>query len=403
MRTCVNPEGPFDHSIYSPDDWPSDFCAIVDPMILRSADILLCGPPKEGQEDIWETIDLTALMAFFDLLVFEDKIPMIDYGATFSPAEGFKISALYDIVNSLQDSLGYPEKPLVTVHVGDTASQSAREKALIRLADHGEVGSNLSSSIYDELTALEHNWRPDLTVINPDYTAGECDTHKRIVTTFIYGGMLFGELAGQAGVPHCLHAKRSRLDLGVASNARSADYENEKELNLYLDKVYKAGLGQQGIPNKQAVAIPSVLPYLLHHEGHRQNIEALVLGALDMRHRDEVKRFRDWKRELVEGLRENPMPPEKVQKEMNEVAIGVANRFTPAAGKGINTIFKFLPIPEVWADRLWCWALRDIPHRHHLKLLFELQVADRAAQFSDRLSMLDKQLKPLWKKWPERA
>ena len=141
MRTFVT-HGPFDKEVQHPNDWPA-FGAIVDPMVLRAADVLLTGASKKDKtrdNALWQSLDFTALCAFFDLLVFEEQIPMVDYGATFSPDAGFTVSALYDIVNSLSESVQPGgEKPLVTVHVADKASEQARANALERLRHHGEV------------------------------------------------------------------------------------------------------------------------------------------------------------------------------------------------------------------------------------------------------------------------
>ena len=117
--------------------------------------------------------------------------------------------------------------------LADAASDRVREIALGLLQRHGQVDPVLSHSIYQEPTTFDHAWLPDLTDIHPDYQSGACQTEERVVTTFIYGGLLFGAFADQANAAHCLHDKRRRLDLEIArdESGRNVEAELEEALN----------------------------------------------------------------------------------------------------------------------------------------------------------------------------
>jgi hypothetical protein len=127
-------------------------------------------------------------------------------------------------------------------------------------------------------------------------------------------------------------------------------------------------------------------------EEHRPaTVNDLLVAALDLRQEPMSQQFAKWRRDAARTIAERLTVPPKTELELREVAAHLQRRLTSAASGGWTTTFRFVPIPDAWRARLWSWALRQRPGGGHVKLLFELQLADRSFARADRFRALEHQ------------
>lgn len=393
-------DGNYDAVIFDASEWNTrapGVDAIVDPMVFRVADVFLSGATgADDDRHLWSALsqNITSLLAFFDILTYSRQLPLIDYGMTFMAPEGYTVSRLYHMVNEIQGEIaGNEPQPLLSVHIDGLAHQNARDDALRKLKLHGAVDPAMVESVNTELSSFDHAWRPDLTALDQRYT-WTFDSPERRVETFIYGGLLFGYIADAAGLPHLLQGTRADLEEAVALGAEPAQVQDDERLDEALGELLATQLGNAGVKTLGRRGIPPVLPYLLN-QYQPQSPQELILRALELRRTSMMQEFRDWKNSCAKTFRETFVIQPEVERDIAAVADAIAARLTPAS-HGFTIMFKFLPVPNAWRDRLWNWALSSVPGRNHVKMLYRLQIADRAVASVDRDESLRRQLQAIW-------
>ncbi len=214
-------------------DWSSlsekKIDTIIDPMIVRSADLWLqgrAGVESGNSEEVWAALsqNIDSIEAFFDTLVLSERVPLIDYGITFDSNIGFEPKSLYKRINALAD-----EKLMLNVHVMGEASKIARTSVQEAFEKGRSFSTPLAKDIIGELSTYDHKWYPDLAFLGSELTEEETN-----VARFRYGLLLFGHFASMAKTGHLIQSKRARFFTAGSVGAKRASYELEPELRNEL-------------------------------------------------------------------------------------------------------------------------------------------------------------------------
>jgi hypothetical protein len=339
---------PADIAIRFEQDWAhlksEGIDTIVDPMIFRTAELFLAG--ESAHANAWTGIseNLQELVQFFDLLIYQDRLPMIDYGYTFHPDEGFEVSRLYDVLNQ-------PEQFIIGVAIETPAYEAARTEAITALENHGFVNDSLRDSIAAEMTAFDYQWRPNLgetleSLLTPDELA------QRRAMTFVYGGILFGVYADRVGAGHLLPSKRARLNIAVALDAPTARFANEQALYEQLDQTVSQ-LPEFKQQTVKLPAIPPVLPYLL--SSNPKNAFDLMQQALKLRNTDMVADLIECRRKLFADWQRGVMSSDFLR-DMRRVGMRLSDHLKPSTPPELTTSMMAYILKAVPVGRLWNWV-----------------------------------------------
>ncbi|MFI6296509.1 hypothetical protein ACIBEJ_33300 [Nonomuraea sp. NPDC050790] len=403
---------------------------IVDPMIYRTAEVFLAGPPARQADEpelawrdrlalAWRPIsqNVQELVSFLDLLVYVDHLPMIDYQYTF-PLEQFPGHRLQQVCNEACGS-----RVLSTIRVAEQPYREARDYAIEAMlaapreaspreasprgasprgasprgaSPRGERDSLADRDIEGELTAFDHQWRPPLPEIDPAY-AGTDDVPGRAVDTFLYGGALFGVYAKLASTAHLLQGKRARM---LGAGTVQGHYATEPDLFAAIDADFAEERGEKfDIPS-----LPSVLPLLIRSAGSPLE---LIQAAAALRNTAMAEETRNWRSRLVADWRAGAAVAANVSDDLRRLAerLRVAGEpYGPprpdveqfGGGDPVGTISVYLINAIPW-NRLWLWTLPNIPGKRHLKLLHRLHRAHSAyAHVPDYLRYVDRVLFRMW-------
>lgn len=268
---------------------------ILDPMILRSAELFFRGKPSDDNLTVWDdgiSRNIDSLEAFIDALVLADALPMIDYGYTYDSQIGYDAGNLYDRVNA---GLRHDEKIMRNVHVFNSASEEGRAAAVDNLmALNIEAKDEWKQQVVEEFAAYDHWWRPDLNFL------GELDEADLQVAKFRYGLHLFDYFSSRAGVAHCIQTKRSRFYLADALGGKNPSYEYDESLRTELQTVVNSvdtRIGKTISMN----ACPSFLACLLEREPNSPR--ELLENALALREDKDIQLYKKWRREMIKRWR----------------------------------------------------------------------------------------------------
>jgi hypothetical protein len=383
-----------DIEIASPDDWVKfrgqKLAAIVDPMIFRSADYFIKGRKASASdtrdrrsttdEERWEVIrqNIGSLCAFFDTIILEDRLPLIDYGYTFDRHLGFGLSATDDLplVQACNESA--QDKVLLNVHVHSTAYRQAKSVALATMRERPAYPDYLIHEVASELSALGYDWRPDLEDIRA------VSAQEEALNAFLFGGLLFNEYAQQTGGKYLIQPRRSRLELAVALpaefvEARAFKQEMEESLFASLKKIVEEPI--DGIQRTiEMPSTPTFLPYLLTFDDPTPR--DLLRRALKLRKDSLVDEYRHWWRETDRELDQGRIGVDR-DKEIQRIAAAIRRRIDPADDATIklkaewkNLVVAVDVEAEVYYQRIWGWINRQLPGRRYRKLLMRLIIAE---------------------------
>jgi hypothetical protein len=287
---------------------------IPDPMVLRAGDLFLMGREQgrhsvpvgdDGAERLWTALDknISGILTFFDLLVTRNRIPLIDYPASFS-------------VISFDDVLG---DLVVHVHVEHEFYRHAKAGALAKLRSYrtSSIGRRGLRDITDELDAFGWEWSPQLEGL-------QVSEARRPIVQFVLGGLIFGAYAQASGTEHILQSKRSRLFLALSEpNLRENFWAYERERELFKD-LREACSTDHHVRYEEVPAPPPIVPYLLAKNPSARTPKDLLKAALDFRESPEGLSYREWRAELREGLAMGRNDPaarriiDRVLKELNK-------------------------------------------------------------------------------------
>jgi hypothetical protein len=129
-----------------PADWArlrqEGITTVIDPMIYRAAELFLAGRGAASDgEATWTapSANLAGLSAFFDAVIYNDQLPIFDYGITFpeAPVVGAGTSAPLVSAVNLDDPIRMP------VRVGEKAYTPMKEAALEELNEAPQIDDSL--------------------------------------------------------------------------------------------------------------------------------------------------------------------------------------------------------------------------------------------------------------------
>ncbi len=362
---------------------------VPDPMVLRSAELLLLGQGGSRHfgepEKVWGVIskNLDGVVTFFHLLLTRERIPLIDYHYTFG--EHHFVRLLGDIA--------------VPVHAAPAVYQAALNDAQrkVRELDFTRIPTALVTDIAAELGDAGYEWFPD--------PGTSPSAEQRIIASFVMGGAIFGAYAQITGTDHVLQTKRSRAMATLAVDQSKEPlwgHRRERELFKRLCEIINR---DQHLAAHDFVAPPSILPLILSQKDPPTTTGALLEQVLEHRDTDLGGAYRAWHNDL-RGAWALGRHDFVAEASVEAVRGELARRFNLAAeqirtqddsrGTAIQIEVAFGPVkastevrPSV-PPQLRNWLADNLLFRRHRKLLLRMSLAQRSF---DNLTMA---LKRLW-------
>lgn len=372
-----------------PRDWNAlreqGLTTVVDPMVYRAAELFLAGSSGvSGVGGTWDSLsqNIGGLAAFFDAIILNDRLPIFDYSITFpevlAVGAGGMSARLVDAVN-----VGDPV--LTPIRIGEDAYRPLKQAALAELNEQPYLDPSLQASLLAELAAFDYRWSPELP-------GDELRTEdERRLSSFLYGGALFGAYAQMLHGTHLLQPKRARV-LGQVALGTCAD-----DAELYARIAQLPDVAPDAVSSAVEVPpLPSFLPYLL--EQKPETPTGLLEKALELRGDPDIGAYRTWRAEVLELVSIGGSPVAQ-KAEFAEIEAVVKRRLTPrSTGKlKLSLVALAVPVIEYSAETdvrpraAWGWSARRIGGDHR-KVLMRL-VGGRAA-----FARLDLVLGQLWKR-----
>jgi hypothetical protein len=393
-----------DVEIASSDDWvkfhddKQTLNTIVDPMIFRTADVFLKGASAsdksktKSDEGTWRVLrqNIGSLFAFFDAIILEERLPVIDYGFTFERHLGFGGLASDDL--PLIKACNESEKVLLNVHVHSTAYGEAKTAAMATMRGRPVYSDQVTQEIASELADLGYEWRPHLEDISAK------SDEEEALNAFLFNGLLFSEYAQRTGSTHLVQPKRSRLELAVALPTLAVDAgasrkELEDVLFARLKEIVNEPLG--GIQRTvEMPSAPTFLPYLLTFDDSTPR--ALLRRALKLRKDSLVDEYRQWWKETVRELDNGRIVNDR-SKEVQRIASSINRRLDTSDDAAVKAKIQLTNLAvsigaefELYYQQIWGWMTHQLPGRRYRKLLMRLIVAEREHV------KIERQIRKLW-------
>lgn len=363
-----------DITIETDADWrklrAARMSAIVDPMIVRSADLWLQG--RSGQTDekaphVWAALDknIDSLEAFFDAFILSERLPLVDYGTTYDSNIGYEPESLYRRVN---EEAG--ESVLRNVHICGQASERARSESLntLKIRRPAKIEAALLKTVREEFSAFDHQWRPHLGAL------GRLSENQEVVARFQYGLVLFGYFSAKAEVGHLVQSKRARVFSSAAVGAPSADYAIDADLRQQLKEVIESEGKKAGVVLDVPVC-PALLSYLLSKQP--RNTGELLREAVKLRQNKEIKAYRHWRTKIVSRWQRYGQIDHETEADFRKaVQAALRELGTAAAGPerssdsklGINLAFLSYAFPP---EKLLGWIPGLGTGKRHVKVLMQ--------------------------------
>jgi hypothetical protein len=371
--------------------WPSIFEDaeldwIPDPMVLRAAELFSAGQEycvkelKLDAEVIWRAIEknIDGILAFFHALMTRDRIPFIDYEATYQPF-------------SLSRELG----PIgLQVRSSRAVYNRIKAEALVKLDgfDASKLPAGTAVSLGDELLAVGYGWAPSLDGL-------EIKKYDIKIARFVLGGLIFGGYALAGRADHLLQNTRAKMFVTLAAKhpLETRGIKKERELFAALNRLTNKDKHLKVVQEKSP---PTVLQHLLAKE--RYSSQGLLAEAIKLRNGRAGRRYRKWHKELRQawaaGRRDAEAEEElrAVTKELKKrfsgkptvltkiklqgeitgkakagVNVGVASGSVGAKGK-ISA--KSKEVPLVVPSGLRNWFVDQFVLSRHQKILLEMSL-----------------------------
>jgi hypothetical protein len=373
----------------TPDDWGTlrkrGLTTVVDPMIYRAGE-LFCAGYRQAPHPIqtWSALsaNLAGLSAFFDAIVYNDQLPIFDYGITFPEAEIVGAGTGYRLVPGVNVN----DEILVPIRVHEPVYAPVKEAALAELRDRPAIGAELRSSMLSEMTAFRYAWEPTLTGTENE------DPDERRLSILLFGGLLFSGYAQELRGLHLLQPKRGKL-FGEVAFGTAAD-----DAALYARLASLPEAAPDAVSNAlELPRLPSFLPYLIDQKPRTPG-ELLRLALAQRTDRD-VLAYRRWRQELSDDLARGGNALQK-RAELDTIRSKLNERFTASGVDlkvSVETVALAVPVPKLEVAKstqirpreAWGWCVRKI-RGDHRKILTRLIGAQHA------FSRLDLALKEIW-------
>ena len=390
----------------SPEQWSklseAEIDFIPDPMILRTAELFFNG--RSGclnlsidSEEVWKSIQLNldGLLAFFDILLTRENIPLIEYWLTFESPN-----------KSLKDLLGTKVIPVKINYdlynlIKDNATENLGDLKLNRLP------SAIYQEVENELGNYKHEWRPGINLDIPQ--------EWQRIAEFLLGGFIFSGYAQASGCDHIIQTKRSRLYtelLTPDSEPSRYGYQKEKELFQAFTVFCRA---RQFTDVNEFKFAPNILPLLLSQakENRQNNPMYLLELAMGFREKNLGEVYQKWWQQLRDNWRsgmknraaereldiirtelERKLKDELPSREMQNVQD--ENTITAEMSASTRDGLSFSLTREISMSEInqWIkgWYMRVLPINRHRKLMYRMYLEEFEYE------RLDLGLKELWMK-----
>ena len=239
--------------------------------------------------------------------------------------------------------------------------------------DHVGSSRTKAQDIYNELTASEYRWNPNLLSLEAELTS---DVEKRLAKFFL-GGLIFGGYAQLMNGEHVVQPKRSRLFLAAQLGMKSGGGGLE-------DTLFRELKARTNTPSEDIPWRPTFFPYLLSRSRSPMQV---LLAAVVLRHSPEVKDYREWLRGVLNDWKRHGRITVEKEKDVRAIAQSVDRKLgvVPSAPK----VELKVTIADVAANKplgaldlmpvmqgIWGWFLDSLPGNRYRKLLTRAIVAD---------------------------
>jgi hypothetical protein len=169
---------------------------------------------KLDTSQTWPALEknIDSILAFFHALMTRDRIPFIDYEATY---ESFFLKSNVGLIG-------------LNVHPALDVYHSIKQEALKKLEgfDASRLPMGTAAALGNELMAVGYGWAPDIDDLQLEKT-------EKQVAGFILGGLIFGGYAQASKADHLLQHTRAKMFVALAARKRMDEtrgIEKEKEL-----------------------------------------------------------------------------------------------------------------------------------------------------------------------------
>jgi hypothetical protein len=297
------------------NEWQKLFAAagvdcVMDPMVARAADLFIGGPDycrqmtQTAPDDLWPAMqnNVDAILAFFHILMTRDRIPLIDYGDTFSSRLDEWLGS--SIILRTSAASAYPE---------------VKTKALQRLSI---VAANFprgkSLDLDKELLAVGYFWQPNLDglPVVPEATAA---------AQFVLGGMVFGAYADAAFADHVLQSKRLQMMTDLENGMPAVPDDWQTQERALFAKIAEIANQDRSLTAKDEIAVPNVLLHLL--ADRRKSPRALLDQALEMRDSSAGRSYRAFHKRLRDAWHDGRRDDE-AERQIDAVATELKQRIS---------------------------------------------------------------------------
>jgi hypothetical protein len=333
----------------------------------------------------WEVIakHIPSLMAFFDAVILNERVPLFAYGATF-PGDRI-LDSCGDLVVHVE--FGHDEDG----QIGE-AYKSIKEPALEKVRAAPEVPSTLAAEIADELSAFGYEWEPEMgDLSSPDDRA----TRAR---TFLLGGFLFQGIARQISgdtfrpedmAEHVVQPRRSSLLAAIWLREEQGGIA-EREAELFAGVMAEARRAHGRLLAWEEHDAPSFLPALLGKAPPNASARDLLAGARAMKITTHVRDYRAWRRGVREAAgRGNALVQER--RELQHILDSAARQLAVIRRSEVELAVKAEvamglegPSAKLGAEAktsldlrgIGWWLTSHLPGRGHRELLTRLVVQE---------------------------
>jgi hypothetical protein len=383
--------------INSEQDWKDlgrdGLDTILDPLVFRAADVFLAGGERlDGTkaEQRWSAVrsSIGSLCTFFDSIILEEQLPIFDYNITFPG----------DIYPGQMDLIERCEGALVPVNVQDQAYQTVKNAAIERMSTFEPCDERLASTIANEMTAFDWEWRPDIWPDGHWHGENSVPERSRLVETYQFSGLLFSGYAQSVGGRHVIQPGRSSLYVKTCLRSWQHDLESE----LFSELTERIRATQATRLDYDLPEAPTFLPLLLL--ARPKDRMSLLKSALELRENPAVKDYRAWR---LDGFAELDMGlvPTRHKEELERLADRIVGEVVPNAPadefKGSISIKLFdvvegkvegpIRAPTEKLLEAFGWILDFLPRRRYRKLLQRMVLSER------RYADFGRQLEQLWR------
>lgn len=278
-----------DHSVAGWSAFSAAASFVPDPMIVRAGEVFANGVRSAqalhtSDMEVMAALrdNLGGLLAFFDLLVAHDRMPLINYEYTYD---------IGSVPTPITDLLGDKALPVV---IGYQAYETVKAGALHSLAAMDLARITQFGHQLAELQSLRYQWKPSLQDGPREgwlAQAALLDEPTLLAAQFLLGGLIFSGFAQASLTEHVIQPKRSRFYLALTAAPPTAGGVRHDEEEAVFTAA-EQGLQGTSARARRLDALPPVLPYLLAKAPPNVTAADLLKRALDFANTKEGDAYR---------------------------------------------------------------------------------------------------------------